>query len=170
MLDLREIQRPIKQRYREDPEAAVIRSTARCTAADPNDPRTALLEAGPLRVAVGAHAGVGGTGEPPCSGDLLVAALAACQQITAQMVAAALGIRLAACETVVTGELDLRGTMGIAKDAGVGYRALACELTLLAPEASAEQVEKLAELARRFCVVHATLEEPPRVEIRVGTG
>lgn len=166
MLDLRSIQRPIKERYRESPQAAVIRSTARCTPADPGDPRTCIVEAGPLRVSVGAHEGVGGTGREPCSGDLLVGALAACQQLTAQMVAAALGIRLDECEVVVSGELDLQGTMGLDREAAVGYRQLTCDVSLSAADASPEELEKLADLARRFCVVHATLQSPPLVEWR----
>lgn len=167
MIDLRVLQQPLKERYREAPRQAVIRSTARCRMQDGADPRTCLLEAGPLRVRVGAHEGVGGTGAEPCSGDLLVAALAACQQITAQMVAAAMGIALESCEVTVEGELDLRGTLGLDREAPVGYRRLACDVRLSAPGTGPERRERLAELARRYCVVHATLSDPPRVEVRV---
>ncbi len=165
-IDLRALQQPLKTRYRETPDAAVIRSEARCTRADPGDPRTCSVLAGPLRLDVTAHPGVGGTGAEPCSGDLLVAALAACQQITTQMVAAAMGLELASCEVRVGGELDLAGTLGVRRQAGVGYRSLTCDVRVSAPSASPEQLERLADLARRYCVVHATLREPPRVEYR----
>ncbi len=167
MIDLRAIQGPLKLRYRESPREAVIRSTARCTMESVEDPRGCLLEAGPLRLRVGAHEGVGGTGSEPCSGDLLVSALAACQQITLQMVAAAMGIDLEACVVTVEGELDLRGTLGVDREAAVGYRDLTSTIRLSAPEATAEQRAKLAELGRRFCVVHATLSQPPRIEVEV---
>jgi uncharacterized OsmC-like protein len=165
MIDLRAIQAPLKVRYRESPGEAVIRSTARCTMERADDPRGCLLEAGPLRLRVGAHEGVGGTGEQPCSGDLLVAALAACQQITLQMVAAAMGIALESCRVTVEGPLDLRGTLGLDRETAVGYRNLTCDIELSAPDATREQVDKLIELGRRFCVVHDTLSHPPRIEV-----
>ena len=167
MVDLREIQGPLKLRYRESPEEAVIRSTARCAMESADDPRSCLLEAGPMRLRAGAHPGVGGTGQEPCSGDLLVSALAACQQITLQMVAAAMGIRLEACEVEVEGELDLRGTLGLDREAPVGYRGLGSKIRISAPEATPEQRAKLAELGRRFCVVHSTLSQPLRIDVDV---
>jgi uncharacterized OsmC-like protein len=165
MIDLREIQRPLKQRYREEPKQAVIVSTARCTME--SDPRVCRLEAGPMQLRVSAHEGVGGTGTEPCSGDVLVGALAACQQITLQMVAAAMGIALESCEVTVRGDLDLRGTLGLDRDVPVGYRDLSCEIRLSAPGTTPEQKAKLIELGRRFCVVHDTLAHGARIEITV---
>jgi uncharacterized OsmC-like protein len=165
-LDLRGLQRPLKQRYKEDPRAAVIVTTARATSASPGDPRACRLEVGPVSVEVGAHEGVGGTGVVPCSGDVLLAALAACRQITTQMVAAAMGLELAACEVTVSGDLDLRGTLGLDRDAPIGYRRLACDVRVECPGASDEQLRKLEELSERFCVVHSTLLDPPSIEVR----
>jgi uncharacterized OsmC-like protein len=168
MFDLRAIQGPLKLHYRESPEAAVIHSRARCAMESVDDPRGCVVEAGPMRLRVGAHPGVGGTGEVPCSGDLLVSALAVCQQITLQMVASAMGIRLEACAVEVDGELDLRGTLGVDREAPVGYRSLRSEIRISAPQATPEQRAKLAELGRRFCVVHSTLSHPPRIDVEVG--
>lgn len=167
MIDLREIQRPLKQRYREEPGQAVIVSAARCTMESGDDPRGCRLEAGPMQLRVGAHEGVGGTGTEPCSGDVLVAALAACQQITLQMVAAAMGIALESCEVTVKGELDLRGTLGLDRGVPVGYRDFSCVISLSAPGTTPEQKAKLIELGRRFCVVHDTLAHGARIEITV---
>jgi uncharacterized OsmC-like protein len=167
MIDLREIQRPLKQRYREEPGQAVILSAARCTMERAGDPRVCRVEAGPMRLRVGAHEGVGGSGADPCSGDVLVAALAACQQITLQMVAAAMGIALESCEVTVKGELDLRGTLGVDRDVPVGYRDFHCEIRASAPQATPEQRARLIELGRRFCVVHDTLAHGARVEVTV---
>ena len=169
-LDVRALQRPLKLRYREAPAEAVIRTTARCSMEDPGDPRACRLQAGPLGLTVEAHEGVGGPGRAPCSGDLLLGALAACLQITMQMVASAMGLALERAAVEVSGELDLRGTLGLDRDAPVGYRNVACELSASAPGATADQLARLAELTRRFCVVHATLGDPPEVRIRFEPG
>lgn len=165
-VDLRELQRPLKQRYREEPRDAVITTVARAAGAPSGDPRGCRLEIGPASVEVGAHEGVGGSGTVPCSGDVLLAALAACRQITTQMVAAAMGLDLASCEVTVSGDLDLRGTLGLDREAAVGYRRLVCDVRVECPGASADQLRKLEELSERFCVVHATLREPPSIEVR----
>ena len=165
MVDLREIQRPLKARYRETPGDAVITSTARCGMESSDDPRTCVLEAGPMRIRVGAHSGVGGTGLVPCSGDLLVSALAACQQITLQLVASALGIRMESCEVRVEGKLDLRGTLGVDREVPVGYRDLRSTIRISAPEATPEQRARLGELGRRYCVVHDSLSHGVHVEV-----
>jgi uncharacterized OsmC-like protein len=164
--DLREIQRPLKQRYREEPAAAVITTVARAARAASSEPRDCRLQFGPASLEVGAHEGVGGSGRIACSGDVLLAALAACRQITTQMVAAAMGMNLASCEVTVSGDLDLRGTLGMDRDVPVGYRRLACDVRVECPGASAEQLRKLEELSERFCVVHSTLLSPPVVETR----
>jgi uncharacterized OsmC-like protein len=166
MVDLRALQRPIKERYRETPTEAVIRTTARCSQVDASDPRRCRLEAGPLRIEVEAHEGVGGTGSAPCSGDILLGAFAACQQLTTQMVAAAMGIELNSCDVEIVGDLDLQGTLGLARESRIGYPSLSCSVRVSAPAASPEQLEKLADLARRYCVVHATLKDPPRIEYK----
>ena len=111
-----------------------------------------------------AHAGVGGPGTAACSGDLLLGALAACAQVTCQMVAAAMGIEATRIEVVVEGDLDLRGTLGI-DGARVGFETIRLRLDLDAPGVAAEQLEALREKTERYCVVLQTLREPPRIEI-----
>jgi uncharacterized OsmC-like protein len=111
-----------------------------------------------------AHQGVGGAGTGACSGDLLLGALAACAQITCQMVAAAMGIPTERIEVTVEGGLDLRGTLGIAKDAPVGFESIHLNFDVVAPEATPEQLAGLREKTEQYCVVMQTLMRPPRVE------
>ena len=121
-MDLREVQKPIKERYRSDPQASLITLTARGAQAD--QPVSCSVDLGRAIQAAEAHAGVGGPGEGACSGDLLLGALAACAQITCQMVAEAMGIRAERIETVVEGDLDLAGTLGTNREAPVGFSAI----------------------------------------------
>jgi uncharacterized OsmC-like protein len=111
-----------------------------------------------------AHAGVGGPGTGACSGDLLLGALAACAQITCQMVATAMGVPVRNVEVIVWGELDLRGTLGIARDVPVGFESIACRFEIDAPDATPEQIEALRERTERYCVVLQTLGAPPRID------
>src|SRR5579859_5344376 len=111
-MNLRELQAPIKRRYEEDPEAARITMTVRSGPSDLSDPLHVAIvpDAAPgVTWASGAHPGVGGTGDVPCSGDLLMGALAACQEVTVRMVAAAMGIEIEELEVKATGTVDLRG-------------------------------------------------------------
>jgi uncharacterized OsmC-like protein len=160
-MDLRTTQRPMKQRYREDPEAGKITLTARGSQTDA--PVSCQVDLGRALYEAEAHSGVGGPGTGACSGDLLLGALAACSQLTAQMVATAMGID-ATIEAVVEGDLDLRGTLGIG-DAPVGFDAIRLRLDIDAPDADPEQVASLREKAERYCVVLQTLRQPPPVEL-----
>jgi uncharacterized OsmC-like protein len=112
-----------------------------------------------------AHAGVGGPGTGACSGDLLLGALAACAQITCQMVATAMGIEFDKIEVEVEGDLDLRGTLGVSRDAPVGFESIRTRFLIDAPNADPEQLSSLIEKTERYCTVLQTLRQPPPVEI-----
>src|SRR5467141_2037260 len=122
-INVREVQTPIRQRYRDDPQAAQIRLKVRSAQADLSDPLhcAALPVSTPeIRWLSGAHPGVGGTGDVPCSGDLLMGALAACQEVTLRMVAAAMNVELETLEVEVSGQADLRGTLAMSREVPVG--------------------------------------------------
>ena len=112
-----------------------------------------------------AHTGVGGAGTAACSGDLLLGALAACAQITCQMVATAMGVPTNHIEVQVEGDLDLRGTLGMSKEAPVGFEEIRMHFEIDAPEATAEQIQALREKTEQYCVVMQTLTKPPKVEV-----
>ena len=110
-----------------------------------------------------AHKGVGGAGAGACSGDLLLGALAACAQITCQMVAAAMGIATERIEVMVEGDMDLRGTLGLAKDVPVGFEDIRVRFVVAAPQATPEQLKAPREKTEQYCVVMQTLVHPPRI-------
>ncbi len=161
-MDLRTLQRPLKERYRQVPGSARITLTARGSQAD--SPIACSVDIGRAIYAAQAHSGVGGAGTAACSGDLLLGALAACAQITCQMVAAAMGIPIEWVEVVVNGELDLRGTLGIARDVPVGFEQIRVRFEVAAPEATPEQLAALREKTEQYCVVMQTLTHPPTIE------
>jgi uncharacterized OsmC-like protein len=164
-VDVRALQAPLKERYRADPGSSRIVLTARGDAGD--TPMSCSIEVGRAIHDAQAHAGVGGAGTAGCSGDLLLGALAACAQITFQMVAAASGIAVRGVETTVTGELDLAGTLGIDREAPVGFTRIALDVAIDAPGASDEDIASLARRTERYCVVAQTLRAPPELEVRV---
>jgi uncharacterized OsmC-like protein len=159
--DLREIQRPLKDRYRSEPASSRI--TLRASGTQQEGPMACSVEVGRAIARAEAHPGVGGAGTSACSGDLLLGALAACAQITCQMVAAAIGVPVRSVETVVEGDLDLAGTLGLSKEVPVGFEAIRMRFELDAPEADAEQLAALRKLTERYCVVMQTLARPPAV-------
>jgi uncharacterized OsmC-like protein len=160
-VDLRAAQKPLKDRYREDPTAAQIGLVAR--GGQTGTPAACSVDIGRAVYDAQAHAGVGGAGTAACSGDLLLGALAACAQLTCQMVAAAMGIPVERIEATATGDLDLRGTLGLARDVPVGFESIRLRFEIDAPGASDEQLAALAEKTERYCVVLRTLTEPPRI-------
>jgi uncharacterized OsmC-like protein len=162
-MDLRAVQAPLKERYREDADASKITLTARGSEAA-GGPISCSVDIGRALYEAQAHAGVGGAGTGACSGDLLLGALAACAQITCQMVAAAMGIPTERIEVVVEGGLDLRGTLGIDREAPVGFEEIRLRFEIDAPEATEEQLRSLIEKTERYCVVLQTLRNPPSVE------
>lgn len=111
-----------------------------------------------------AHKGVGGAGNGACSGDLLLGALAACAQITCQMVAAAMGIPTANIEVTVEGDLDLQGTLGMSKAVPVGFESIRVNFDVRAPRATQEQLTALQQKTEQYCVVMQTLLHPPRIK------
>ena len=111
-----------------------------------------------------AHKGVGGAGTGACSGDLLLGALAACAQITCQMVAAAMGIPAEGIEVTVEGDLDLSGTLGLSKEVPVGFEGIRIHFAVNAPGATPEQLAGLREKSEQYCVVMQTLLHPPKIQ------
>jgi uncharacterized OsmC-like protein len=161
-VDLRALQKPLKERYRSDP--ATSRITLRAHGAQTGAPIACSVDIGRASYEAQAHAGVGGAGTAGCSGDLLLGALAACAQITCQMVATAMGVPVEKIEVAVEGDLDLRGTLGLAKDVPVGFERLRLRFDVAAPAATAEQLRALREKTEQYCVVMQTLRQPPRIE------
>src|SRR5688572_11090003 len=161
-MDLREIQRPLKESYREDPSRSLITLSAHGGAGD--EPVSCSVDLGRAIQEAEAHPGVGGAGTAACSGDLLLGALAACAQLTCQMVATAMGIETTRIEVKVEGDLDLRGTLGIDRSVPAGFEAIRLLFDVEAPDASEEQLASLIEKTERYCTVLQTLREPPRVE------
>jgi uncharacterized OsmC-like protein len=160
-MDLRAAQRPLKEQYREDPSASQISLHARGSATD--QPVTCSVDIGRMVYEAQAHHGVGGPGTGACSGDLLLGALAACAQVTTQMVASSMGIAVDRIEVVVDGDLDLRGTLGIDRAVPVGFESIHLRFEIDAPEAGAEELAALHEKAERYCTVLQTLRTPPEI-------
>ena len=161
-MNLKEMQAPLKARYREDPEASKITLTARGSEAE--GPVGCSVDLGRAIQQAEAHTGVGGPGTAACSGDLLLGALAACAQITCQMVATAMGIETERIEVVVEGDLDLSGTLGVDREAPVGFAAIRLTFEIDSSGASEEQLASLREKTERYCTVLQTLRRPSPVE------
>ncbi|HKT44436.1 MAG TPA: OsmC family protein [Gaiellaceae bacterium] len=159
-MDLRETQRPLKDRYRAEPSDARITLTAR--GGETQGAAACSVDIGRAVYAAQAHAGVGGEGTAPCSGDLLLGALAACAQVTCQMVAASAGIETTKIEVTAEGELDLRGTLGIDREVPVGFDRITLRFNV---EGAGDRRDELVEKTLRYCVVLQTLRQPPQVEI-----
>ncbi|HEY7418588.1 MAG TPA: OsmC family protein [Ktedonobacteraceae bacterium] len=162
-MDLRSVQKPLKERYRGEPNAAHI--TLQAQGSQTETPITCSVDIGRALYEAQAHKGVGGAGTAACSGDLLLGALAACAQITCQMVATAMGIPIKRIEVKVEGDLDLRGTLGISKEAPVGFENIRVRFEIDAPDATTEQLQGLREKTEQYCVVMQTLTMPPKIEV-----
>ena len=161
-MDIRTLQKPLKEQYRNDPSASQI--TIRAKGGQTDLPVACSVDIGRAIYQAEAHQGVGGAGAGACSGDLLLGALAACAQITCQMVAAAMGIPTERIEVSVEGDLDLRGTLGIAKDVPVGFESIRLHFDVAAPNATPEQLRALREKTEEYCVVMQTLTHPPKLQ------
>ena len=161
-MDIRTLQKPFKDQYRQDPTSSKITLTAR--GGQSGTPIACSIDIGTAIYNAQAHKGVGGQGTGACSGDLLLGALAACAQITCQMVAAAMAIPVEGIDVTVEGDLDLQGTLGIAKDAPVGFQKIKINFDIQAPTATPEQLNALKEKTEKYCVVMQTLENPPKIE------
>jgi len=161
-VNLREIQRPLRKAYREEPERAKVTLRARGSQLDGNL-MACSVDIGRALVAAQAHPGVGGPGTGACSGDLLLAGLAGCAQITAQLVAEAVGLRWRWLEVHVEGDLDLRGTLGVSQDVPVGFTGIRLRIEIDS-DASAEELEAFQRKVEQYSVVLATLRQPPEIE------
>ena len=162
-MDIRTLQRPLKDQYRQDPSSSRITLTAHGAQAG-SAPIACSVDLGRAIYQAQAHQGVGGAGTGACSGDLLLGALAACAQITCQMVAAAMGIPTESIDVKVEGDLDLQGTLGISKEAPVGFQNIRVVFDVRAPGATQEQLSALRTKTEQYCVVMQTLLHPPRIE------
>jgi uncharacterized OsmC-like protein len=160
--ELRALQAPLKARYREDPAAAVV--TLRASGDIANVNLGCKLTTGQALVEAGLHPATGGTGLAACSGDMLLEALVACAGVTLSAVATALGIAIDGGAVTAEGDLDFRGTLGVARDVPVGFRAIRLNFDLRGTSPP-EQVAKLLELTERYCVVYQTLAKSPPVTI-----
>lgn len=160
-MDLRAIQKPLKEKYRLDPTSS--RLVLRAQSKQSDLPVACSIEVGQAIVDAQAHSGVGGPGTAACSGDLLLGALAACAQLTCQLVATAMGITTEEINVRVEGEMDLRGTLGISKDVPVGFQDIHAQFEIRAPEATAEQLKLLQEKTEQYCVIMQTLVAPPPI-------
>lgn len=158
--DLHEEQAPLKERYEEDPDEARITLTA--TGEEQDDVRACNVDIGRAVYEAELHEGAGGPGTGACSGDLLLGALAACSQLTAQAVAENLGVD-ADVSVEASGDLDLRGTMGIDEDVPVGFEDIRLDVTVEG-EVDEETRAALREYTEKYCVVFQTLEDPSGVE------
>ncbi len=165
---VRERQGALKQRYRDDPGTAFQTTAVYSVTDDASDPTRVRIAVDGLSGAIidiGAHHSVGGDGELPCSGDIFLAALAGCQEITIRLVATALGLPLDRLAIRVEGDWDPRGTLAVDREVPVGYSAIRVMVDL-ETDASQDKVERLLKSAKRYCVVSATLEDAPAVEFR----
>ena len=161
-MNLRATQRPLRQKYRSEPKAARITLTAR--GGQSAGPLSCSVDIGRAIYEAQAHSGVCGPGTGACSGDLLLGALAACAQITCQMVAEGLGIPTRRIEVSVEGDLDLRGTLGLTQEAPVGFQSIRVSFEVDAPEATPKQLATLKEKTEGYCVVMQTLLQPPAIQ------
>lgn len=160
-MDLRTIQKPLKEKYRSEPTSSRI--VLKAHGAEADTPIACSVEVGQKILDAQAHRGVGGPGTAACSGDLLLGALAACAQLTCQLVATAMGIPVEHIRVDVEGEMDLRGTLGIAKDVPVGFQDIHATFDISAPQATQGQLAALKEKTEQYCVVLRTLTEPPPI-------
>jgi uncharacterized OsmC-like protein len=163
-MDLRSLQRPLKEQYRNHPDASHV--TLRARGGQTGVPIACSVDLGRAIYNAEAHSGVGGAGTGACSGDLLLAALAACAQITCQLVAAATGMATEKIEVTAEGDLDLRGTLGVAKDVPVGFESIRLNFDVVAPAATSEQLRSLQEKTEQYCVVLQTLHKPPMIQCK----
>ena len=150
---LRALQAPLKQSYRDEPQAAHITLTARGTL---GAGVSCKVETGQALVEAGLHPATGGDGMLACSGDMLLEALVACAGVTLNAVATAINVELRDASLEVEGDLDFRGTLGVDRDAAVGFKAIRLKIDL-DTDADEEQIENLLKLTKRYCVVFQTL-------------
>lgn len=159
---LRALQQPIKDAYRENPQEAVVTLRARGSLGD--EAISCSVATGQALAVAGLHPATGGDGSLLCSGDMLLQALVACAGVTLRAVATSLQIPVTAGTVTAEGDLDFRGTLGVSKDAPVGFKSIRLAFDL-DTDASAEQVQTLLRLTERYCVVYQTLTHPIQMTV-----
>ncbi len=159
--ELKELQTPIKARYREDPEAAVITLKAQGAI---GEGVTCSVETGRAMVEAGLHPATGGTGLHACSGDMLLEALVACAGVTLNAVATALGLEVRDARITAEGDLDFKGTLGVDKQSPVGFRDIRLAFDIDG-DLSDEELATLMKLTERYCVVYQTLKSAPPIDV-----
>ncbi len=161
---LRAMQAPIKERYKNDPKAAVVTLRAKGSIDDANI--ACKVETGRALAIAGLHPATGGSGLELCSGDMLLEALVACAGVTLKAVSTALDISLKSAAISAEGDLDFRGTLGVAKDAAVGFSQI-CLRFDLDTDAAQDKIDQLLKLTERYCVVYQTIKNGPPVEVKL---
>jgi uncharacterized OsmC-like protein len=163
---LRELQAPLKEKYRSDPDAAIVTLRARGDLAD--GAIACKVETGSALIEAGLHPATGGSGIEACSGDMLLEALVACAGVTLKAVATAIDFRLRGGSVSAEGDLDFRGTLGVERTAPVGFREIRLGFTLDTDEPD-DRRQNLLKLTERYCVVLQTLRNSPPVAARLNT-
>ncbi len=162
---LKVLQAPLKQHYRDEPDSAVITLKAEGTL---GEGVTCKVDTGRALVEAGLHPATGGNGLSACSGDMLLEALVACAGVTLRAVATALELPLRGGTVHAEGDLDFRGTLGVSKEAPVGFRSIRMRFDL-DTDATPEQIATLLKLTERYCVIYQTLRTPPQLSATVGS-
>ena len=162
--ELRALQAPIKTRYRDDPKAAVV--TLKASGEVGSDKLVCKVETGRALAVAGLHPATGGSGLELCSGDMLLEALVACAGVTLKAVATALGITLRSGRVRAEGDLDFRGTLGVAKDAPVGFARIRLSFAV-ETDVEQERLDQLLKLTERYCVVYQTIKSGPPIEVKL---
>ncbi len=157
--ELRAIQAPLKEHYKTDPQAAVITLVAQARL---GEDVTCNVQTARALTAAGLHPATGGSGLHACSGDMLLEALVACAGVTLSAVATAIGVVIRSGEVRAEGDLDFRGTLGVAKDAPVGFQRIRVVFDLTT-DATPDQLDTLLRLTERYCVVYQTLRQSPEM-------
>jgi uncharacterized OsmC-like protein len=160
---LKALQAPLKQQYRDDPGKALVTLKAEGRL---GDGLTCKVETGRALVEAGLHPATGGNGLSACSGDMLLEALVACAGVTLSAVATALGLNLASGTVRAEGDLDFRGTLGVSKEAPVGFHRIRLAFDIKS-NATEEQLATLLRLTERYCVVYQTLRQGPTIEVEL---
>lgn len=160
--ELRAMQAPIKARYKEDPKAGLITLKAKGSLDEASI--ACKVETGRALAIAGLHPATGGSGLELCSGDMLLEALVACAGVTLKAVSTALEIPLRTATVSAEGDLDFRGTLGVAKDAPVGFAQIRLQFDV-STDASQEKLDQLLKLTERYCVVYQTIKSGPPVEV-----
>ena len=159
--ELRSLQAPLKTRYREHPDTALVTLKAEGRV---GENVTFKIETGKARVEAGLHPATGGNGQSACSADMLLEALIGCAGVTLSAVATALGIPLRDARIRAEGDLDFRGTLGVAKDVPIGFKQIRLNFEL-DTDATEEQLTNLIRLTERYCVVYQTLSKPSEISV-----